>query len=136
MFATSLALSAALAVPSFPAPKPTPDEGKGPGYLGVTYTKPTAGGGTGPEEMVVTGVREGSPADKAGVRVGDVIQRIDGVKIDRAMLETVSTMVGGIKPGTRVPVQLRREEKVMTVMVVIKQRPDDFYPTPTPLPRP
>ena len=52
-------------------------------WLGVTY-EPYEGGGA-----YVTGIYDGSPAQAAGIEVGDVIAYIDGVAVDGVNLPTV-----------------------------------------------
>jgi serine protease Do len=50
--------------------------------------------------VLVRGVEEGSPADKAGVEAGDIILRFDGKAIDKAA--DLPRLVGNTKPGSRV----------------------------------
>lgn len=58
--------------------------------------------------IVVVAPIEGSPADRAGLRTGDVIVSIDGRKVDRRSLaDAVGRMRG--EPGTRVRLAVERE---------------------------
>ncbi len=50
--------------------------------------------------VLVRGVEEGSPAEKAGVEAGDIIVRFDGKAIDK--VADLPRLVGNTKPGTRV----------------------------------
>ncbi len=54
-------------------------------------TAKALGDGNSPRDMVVTSVASGGPADKAGVRVGDVIEAIDGAP-PGLMTEVPSTL--------------------------------------------
>ncbi len=58
--------------------------------------------------IVVIKVSRGYPADKAGIRVGDVIVQIDNIYVkDKSLDEVRSLMVG--KPGTQLKVKVIRE---------------------------
>ena len=108
-------------------------EGMGPlmrrGYLGVGLTDLT------PELRVHFGVPEdsgvmvskvepGSPAEKAGVRVGDILTRIDG----NALKSSWSLMgkVRQLEDGQQVPLEVWRNGKAqnLTATVVEKERPE------------
>ena len=61
----------------------------------------------------------GSPAHLAGLRAGDVLLRLDGVRLD--------TPAGGeafsvIRPGQRVRFDVRREDAELTFEVVAGRR--------------
>ncbi|HUK63726.1 MAG TPA: PDZ domain-containing protein, partial [Dongiaceae bacterium] len=58
-------------------------------------------------EVVVAGVLDGSPAARAGIRVGDVLVALDGIlAAPRDVIETTRALEG--PPGTRVMLTLRR----------------------------
>ena len=58
--------------------------------------------------IVVIKVSRGYPADKAGIRVGDMIVQIDSIYVkDKSLDEVRSLMVG--KPGTQLKVKVIRE---------------------------
>jgi carboxyl-terminal processing protease len=58
--------------------------------------------------IVVIKVSRGYPADRAGIRVGDVIVQIDNIYVkDKSLDEVRSLMVG--KPGTQLKVKVIRE---------------------------
>jgi len=62
-------------------------------------------------------VEKDSPADKAGLKSGDVIRKIDGV----AMVDTtdVTSRIGNMAPGTKTEVEVWREGKPLTLTATI-----------------
>jgi serine protease DegQ len=70
---------------------------------------------------IVAGVLQGGPADKAGIKPGDILISInDDTITDTTRLLNV---VAQIKPGTSVKVHLVRKSKEMDIDVVIGKRP-------------
>ncbi|ABN81574.1 peptidase Do family protein [Burkholderia pseudomallei] len=70
---------------------------------------------------IVAGVLQGGPADKAGIKPGDILMLIDGEDItDTTKLLNV---VAQIKPGTPAKVHVVRKGKELDVTVVIGKRP-------------
>ncbi|AHE32402.1 2-alkenal reductase [Burkholderia pseudomallei] len=70
---------------------------------------------------IVAGVLQGGPADKAGIKPGDILMSIDGEDItDTTRLLNV---VAQIKPGTPAKVHVVRKGKELDVTVVIGKRP-------------
>src|SRR5574343_407161 len=59
-----------------------------------------------PQGVLIRGVEEGSPAEKAGLEAGDIITRFDGKAIDKA--SDLPRLVGNTKPGSRVNVTVFR----------------------------
>lgn len=75
------------------------------------------------EELVgvkLSGVREGSPAEKAGIKGGDVIVRFGGKEIRNIYDYTYA--LGAYKPGDKVEIGLLREGKPLTVSVLLDRR--------------
>ena len=66
---------------------------------------------------LVSGVQEGSPAEKAGIEPGDIITRFDGKELDSAT--DLPRMVGGTKPDSKVPLTVfrRGSSKNLTITV-------------------
>lgn len=61
-------------------------------------------------QVIVVSPIEGTPADRAGLRAGDVIRSIDGVSLEAESLdETINLMRG--KPGTQVTLTVARENE-------------------------
>ncbi|MBE7424279.1 MAG: Do family serine endopeptidase [Zoogloeaceae bacterium] len=73
------------------------------------------------EGALIAGVMRGSPADRAGIRPGDVLVSIGGkpVRDPQSMLE----LIAGLAPGTPTPFRLRRETKDLELAVNIGKRP-------------
>jgi serine protease Do len=98
------------------------------GYLGVGMQDVTddlaeglgvpRGGGT-----IVSRVEPGEAADKAGIKQGDVIVAVSGKPVTPE--QPLSYLIANTKPGTRVPLDLYRDSRKMTVNVVIGTRPPE-----------
>jgi serine protease Do len=69
-------------------------------------------------------VVEGSPADQAGIKVGDVILSWDGQDVQDATGLTVT--VAGTKIGARVPVRAWRDGEEILLQVEVGQRPQEL----------
>ncbi|WP_322059174.1 Do family serine endopeptidase [Paraburkholderia sp. J63] len=70
---------------------------------------------------IVAGVLQGGPADKAGIKPGDVLTAVNGEEItDTTRLLNV---IAQIKPGTSAKVHLVRKNKDMDLDVMIGKRP-------------
>jgi len=98
------------------------------GWLGVYIqdVNPAAREAMGLGDMkgvLISDVTPGDPADKAGIRRGDFIISIDGKKTKDAndLRNTVATL----RPGSKMPVELIREGKKMTLQVKVAERPDE-----------
>ncbi|MBD8167533.1 outer membrane-stress sensor serine endopeptidase DegS [Erwinia persicina] len=73
--------------------------------------------------IVVTIVKAGGPADAAGIRVNDVITRVNNVPAISPM-ETMD-QVAEIRPGTVINVEISREDKKLTLPVTVQEYPDE-----------
>lgn len=108
-------------------------EGLGPmvrrGYLGVGLTELTPELRThfgAPEDagVMVSSVEKGSPAEKAGLEVGDIVARIDGKDIKSSW--DVRSRVRDYEDGQQVPLEVWRDRKVQTlnVAIALRERPE------------
>ena len=70
------------------------------------------------EGAVVTQVESGSPAAKAGVKVGDVITELDGQKVSDASQLQID--VGQKQPGTNIKLDVLRDGRTVTVPVTLE----------------
>jgi serine protease Do len=76
-----------------------------------------------PSGALVNGVEKGGPAEKAGVETGDIILRFDGKQV--AASADLPRIVGGTKPGSKVPMQVWRKGQTRDVSVTVGEIPDD-----------
>jgi serine protease Do len=103
------------------------------GYLGVSITTlledmakqfkvPDTSG------ALVNDVTPGGPADKAGIKNGDVIRKLDGRTVgDSGQL---TAMVTDMNPGTEVTLDILRDGKPMTIHLTLGERPANLSVTP------
>ncbi len=70
------------------------------------------------------GVKEGDPAEKAGIRRGDVIVEVDGEEIrdSRDLLNVIARK----RPGTSVEVKVMRAGKELAMTVTLGERPSQL----------
>jgi Do/DeqQ family serine protease len=73
------------------------------------------------EGALIAGVMRGSPADKAGIRPGDVLLAIDGRKVKDA--ENMLELIAGLEPGQTGRITLRRDGRETDVQAMIGKRP-------------
>jgi putative serine protease PepD len=90
-------------------------------YLGVTTSQSATGGAE------VVGVTSGSPADRAGARVGDVVTEVDGEGIGSS--SDISTAIADNKPGDHVTMKVRRNGQERTLDVTLGDRPANAAPS-------
>jgi serine protease DegS/serine protease DegQ len=71
--------------------------------------------------VLISGVMRGGPADRAGIRPGDILRAIEGHPVNepQRMLEQVA----GLNPGTKARVTLMRNRKELPLAVEISRRP-------------
>jgi S1-C subfamily serine protease len=79
-----------------------------PGHLGIL---------TGPSEPRVTGVLPASPAEVAGLCVGDLVQSIDGVAVGDP--HHLRHLVGSRRAGDRIVVRIGRNGEDLSVAVTL-----------------
>jgi membrane-associated protease RseP (regulator of RpoE activity) len=99
------------------------------GYLGVGLTELTpelrAHFGV-PEDagVMVASVEDGSPADKAGVKVGDIIAALDGKDVKSSW--DIRAQVRELKEGEQVPMTVYRDGKAqnLSAAIAMRERPE------------
>ncbi|HJU66340.1 MAG TPA: M28 family peptidase [Gemmatimonadaceae bacterium] len=100
-----------------PAPAPVASSGRGYGaYFGSI---PDMGAGD-VKGVRVSGVREGSPADSAGVREGDVIVQFGGKPVND--LYEFTDVLRAHKPGDTVDVVVERSGQRVTLKATLRSR--------------
>ncbi len=95
------------------------------GWLGVVIQDITPGitEAIGVKEgILVAQVLKGSPADKAGLKVGDIIVKLNGRKLEDVRDLQLSIMK--TKPGTEVVLTIIREGKEMDIRVKVGEMPE------------
>lgn len=69
-------------------------------------------------------VEQGGPADKAGLKEGDIIKEFDGVKIDSK--NNLSVLLSKHRVGDKIILKIVRDGKEMTVELVLGERPENI----------
>ncbi len=123
-------------------PNPTVEE------RSVSPEMPAAPGFTGREALsgaVIGEVIAGSPAERAGVAVGDIVVQVDGTPIDEA--HRLADVIGQYEPGQRIEITVLRLGQTKTLKVTLGANEKDakrpylgvrysdsspLEPTPTP----
>ncbi|MCB5188407.1 Do family serine endopeptidase [Methylobacillus caricis] len=70
---------------------------------------------------LIAGVLRGGPADKAGLRPGDILLEIDSREVIDS--STMLNVISSLKPEKKVTVKIARNQKEMTIPIVIGKRP-------------
>ncbi|MBC7225883.1 MAG: PDZ domain-containing protein [Thermoflexales bacterium] len=105
-------------LPSIPTPEgtppiltPVPEERP---YLGVRYI-------TRPRGAEIVEVIPGSPAEEAGLQVGDLIREVDGQRVNstRPLVELLYLY----RPGDRVTLTVERDGDELEIRVTLGRRP-------------
>jgi serine protease Do len=71
----------------------------------------------------VQAVEPNQAAANAGIKPGDVVVQVDGKDVTRD--QTLSFIVANISPGKRIPIELIRDGRHMTVTAVVGKRPSE-----------
>jgi len=79
---------------------------------------PTASG------VLVQSIEEGGPADKAGLRVGDQIIAINGVKL--ATRDQANRVIFGSGVGDVLVMKVNRKDNLIDVKITLEERPSDI----------
>jgi serine protease Do len=82
-------------------------------YLGFTLSDDN-------DTKIVT-VAKNSPADKAGIKVGDVIQKFDGEKVSNS--DELRTIFRKKKVGDEVEIEVLRDKETLKFKVVLTKKP-------------
>jgi len=92
------------------------------GWLGVriqqvTKEIATVAGLNEPKGAFIGGVSEGSPAEKGGMKSGDIVLEFDGQKIET--MRNLPKVVANTKPNKRVVVKVWRDKKLITLRLTL-----------------
>ncbi len=103
--------SAALTVGA-PALKPREEPlGKGPGYLGITFSQACEGG------LVITEIKPGGPAEKAGLKVNDILLKANDAELKEMDTTKFVELIASMRPNQIVTFQVARDGEGTTVKV-------------------
>jgi len=69
--------------------------------------------------LLVWGIEEGSPSDRAGVRVGDIIRAVNGQPVSRA--SDAQRLIFGATIGDRITLTIEREGERRDVTIVLEE---------------
>jgi len=100
------------------------------GWIGVTTTQAVtpelaqALGLGDAKGLLVAQILRNGPADKAGIKPGDVIQKVNGVAATTARV--MVDLVADIQPGDDVKIELTRDGDSQTVHVEVVERPTNL----------
>jgi len=83
-----------------------------------------------PRGALVSRVEPGSPAEKAGIKAGDVILGVNGKELDH--LSELPATIAAIRPGTPVKLQVWRERASRDITVTVDQLREDKIALGTP----
>ena len=70
---------------------------------------------------IIAGVLRGGPADRAGVKPGDVLTAINGAPVSDP--QVMLNLVAALQPGARARMQLRRQDETLEVELTVGRRP-------------
>jgi S1-C subfamily serine protease len=89
-----------------------------PGYIGVQIKKGADG-----KTAIIQDVVADSPAAKAGLKVDDVIEKIDGKEFEN--LEAFVMKVRSFKPGDKIKLTIKRDGKEKEIEVTAGKAPEN-----------
>jgi len=110
-------VAAPIAAPTIATPPPTDTAqapAGGPSWIGVRFDKTSTN---------VLRVIAGSPADKAGLLVGDIVISLDGKPATSAPF--LVNEIRGRATGAKVTLVAKRGTKDVTLILTVEERPDD-----------
>jgi S1-C subfamily serine protease len=89
-------------------------------WLGVEYEKTDDG------YFVITSVHDGSPADQAGFRKGDVLLTMEGEEYTKANKAALKTVWANIEPGSEVQYVVKRDGAKVDLDATLAHVPADL----------
>ncbi len=97
------------------------------GWLGVLIQDVTLDlaesfGMSKPQGALIAKVMPDSPAQEAGLQVGDVVLAFNGKQIDRS--SSLPPVVGSTPVGKRVPIKVMRDKRTQTLWIKLGELPD------------
>lgn len=83
-------------------------------YLGVAFDPES-------DSLKVDEIRKDTPADKAGLKAGDVLLSVDGKKLTTR--KDLTLLLQKKKPGDEITVEVQRDDKTLKLSVKLAKRP-------------
>jgi serine protease Do len=74
----------------------------------------------------VQGVVSDGPGERAGLKTGDIITRVDGTVVTEP--SDIAQAIADNKPGEEVPLEVRRDGSTMTLQATLGTRPGSTGP--------
>jgi Do/DeqQ family serine protease len=74
--------------------------------------------------VLVVKIVPNSPAARAGIEAGDIIQSIDGKSISTT--DTVQEAIEGLRPGTIIPLKVKRQRQILSLRVTLGTLPPEI----------
>ena len=71
--------------------------------------------------MIVSDVGRGSPADRSGIKPGDIIIEANGERVTNE--ENILSIVSDAKAGDVLKLKILREKRVISVSITLERRP-------------
>ena len=87
------------------------------GFLGLTAVPGFNGRG-----VLINSIFKNGPADQAGIRMGDVVRKINDVEVND--IKDVQKMVANLMPGQSVVLEVQRKDKELRFGLVVTKRPN------------
>ena len=119
MFA-SLTLLTAFATAAPVIKDKEPPLGKGPGYMGIMFSSACGGG------FQLSEVKSGGPAEKSGLKEDDILLKANDTDLTNMDTSKFVEMIGAMRPGMTVKLEVRRGTEIHTIKVKLAPRPADF----------
>lgn len=89
-------------------------------FLGVRYMKTDEGALIKDDGASDPGIVKGSPAEKSGLKPGDIIIEADGKPLDNG--NSLSSVVAEHSPGDSLRLKVKRGEEMLTLTAVLEER--------------
>ena len=99
-----------------PLPRVPPADDRGSGYFGVYLSSDDT-------NLTITELVKDGPAEASGLRVGDVLIRVDRIEADDR--DKIRQVISALRPGSRIEVVVRRQDKQIPVKVRVGEKPPD-----------
>jgi serine protease DegS/serine protease DegQ len=71
--------------------------------------------------VLVAGVQRGSPADRGGIKPGDIVLSVDGKQAKDP--DTMRTLIVALAPGKQIMLKLKRGQSELELPVQVGKRP-------------